>query len=323
MQQPAAQQPANKVTLNPILLVEVLRIFTLRADTKHTPRWNGRGGGPAPNSVGAGFDVELQDAGLVVVASDKTDAKGMARLNLKGVPDGKYTLHVEPPLNQRADDATGKPVQAGPTLVVPRVANSNDPPAGLCLYRALDGVVQIASEAVDTSVAATVDPPSDIHGDFFIRSAGSILVDLKPDFIESPNHLVFPSHNARSQEMVILHRTSGGPAVLGQPNIGPAGIDGFMVQQSLSAHYLVDVDGHVVMMVPQDLPSNHVGASLFFDNLQVRSASIGIEILNSANNNFRSGTDYPPAQQDAVVDLVSRIRFGVTPNIRRRHILGH
>ena len=87
----------------------------------------------------------------------------------------------------------------------------------------------------------------------------------------------------------------------------------------VSAHYLVDEDGTVVALVPEDKRAWHCGASHWRDCDDCNSASIGIEIVNPGHEHgYR---DFPDAQIEAVIALVAEVkdRHGIT----RGNIVGH
>ncbi|MBN8807657.1 MAG: N-acetylmuramoyl-L-alanine amidase [Sphingomonas sp.] len=87
----------------------------------------------------------------------------------------------------------------------------------------------------------------------------------------------------------------------------------------VSAHYLIDEDGAVHALVPEDQRAWHAGASHWRGITDVNSASIGIELVNPGHEyGYR---DFPDAQIDALVPLMQAIkdRHGIT----RGNIVGH
>lgn len=90
-------------------------------------------------------------------------------------------------------------------------------------------------------------------------------------------------------------------------------------EAKVSSHYLVDEDGSVHELVPEDKRAWHAGKSHWREWDDINSASIGIEIVNPGHEfGYR---DFPEAQIDAVVRLVHGIkdRYEIT----RGNIVGH
>ncbi len=87
----------------------------------------------------------------------------------------------------------------------------------------------------------------------------------------------------------------------------------------VSAHYLVDEDGTVYRLVPEDRRAWHAGASAWRGRTDVNAASIGVETVNPGHQlGYRS---FPEAQTAAVEALCRAIvaRHPIPP----RHVLGH
>ena len=90
-------------------------------------------------------------------------------------------------------------------------------------------------------------------------------------------------------------------------------------EAKVSAHYLVDENGSVVALVPEEKRAWHAGQSHWRDCDDCNSASIGIEIVNPGHElGYR---DFPDAQVEAVIALVAEVkeRHGIT----RGNIVGH
>ena len=87
----------------------------------------------------------------------------------------------------------------------------------------------------------------------------------------------------------------------------------------VSAHYVVDEDGSVVRMVPENKRAWHAGKAHWRGITDVNSASIGIEIVNPGHEHgYRP---FPDAQADAVVRLVHEVKD--RHEITRGNIVGH
>ena len=87
----------------------------------------------------------------------------------------------------------------------------------------------------------------------------------------------------------------------------------------VSAHYVVDEDGAVLELVPEDKRAWHAGKSHWREWDNVNNRSIGIEIVNPGHDwGYRP---FPEAQVDAVVRLVHEIkdRYEIT----RGNVVGH
>lgn len=90
-------------------------------------------------------------------------------------------------------------------------------------------------------------------------------------------------------------------------------------EAKVSAHYLVDEDGQVIRLVPEEKRAWHAGRSHWRGVTDVNSASIGIEIVNPGHEfGYR---EFPDAQIEALIPLIADIkdRHGIT----RGNIVGH
>jgi N-acetylmuramoyl-L-alanine amidase len=87
----------------------------------------------------------------------------------------------------------------------------------------------------------------------------------------------------------------------------------------VSAHYLVDEDGTVVRLVPEERRAWHAGVACWRGWRDINDRSLGIELVNPGHEHgYRP---FPPAQMTALVALASRlVRVHAIPP---RHVLGH
>jgi N-acetylmuramoyl-L-alanine amidase len=87
----------------------------------------------------------------------------------------------------------------------------------------------------------------------------------------------------------------------------------------VSAHYVVDEDGSILRLVAEERRAWHAGKGAWQGEIDCNAASIGIEIVNPGHEfGYR---DFPGAQIDAVISLISDIRTRWTiPDAR---IIGH
>lgn len=77
-------------------------------------------------------------------------------------------------------------------------------------------------------------------------------------------------------------------------------------EAKVSAHYVVDEDGSILRLVPEERRAWHAGRGAWQGETDCNAASIGIEIVNPGHEfGYR---DFPAAQIDAVISLVSDIR---------------
>ena len=110
-----------------------------------------------------------------------------------------------------------------------------------------------------------------------------------------------PNFNARRgpPDMLVLHYTGmpTGEAALARLR-DPAA--------EVSAHYLVEEDGRIFSLVPEERRAWHAGRGAWQGETDVNAASIGIEIVNPGHEfGYRA---FPDAQIEAVIALVADIR---------------
>ena len=115
--------------------------------------------------------------------------------------------------------------------------------------------------------------------------------------IEAPS----PNFDARTAppDMVVLHYTGmvDGPSALARLCDPVA---------KVSSHYLVEEDGRVFRLVPEERRAWHAGVSSWRGEREVNGASIGVEIVNPGHEHgYRP---FPEAQVQAVIALLADIR---------------
>ena len=128
--------------------------------------------------------------------------------------------------------------------------------------------------------------------------------------IEAPS----PNFNVRRAppDMIVLHYTG--------MQTGEAALERLRDPKAeVSAHYLVEEDGRVFRLVPEERRAWHAGKSWWKGEQDINSVSIGIEIVNPGHEfGYRA---FPDTQIDAVIGLLDDIRSRWTiPNDR---IVGH
>lgn len=87
----------------------------------------------------------------------------------------------------------------------------------------------------------------------------------------------------------------------------------------VSAHYVVEEDGNILRLVPEEKRAWHAGMGEWQGEADMNSASIGIEIVNGGHD--FGLPDYPAAQIAALIGLVRDIlkRYGLPPSA----VIGH
>ena len=117
--------------------------------------------------------------------------------------------------------------------------------------------------------------------------------------VPSPNRE--PRRDDRVPDMLLLHYTGMATTAAALERLTEPG-------SGVSCHYLVFEDGRVVQMVPEAERAWHAGLSVWEDETDTNSRSIGIEIGNPGHD--FGYPDFPPAQIEAVIalcrDIVSR-----------------
>lgn len=127
-------------------------------------------------------------------------------------------------------------------------------------------------------------------------------------------HAPSPNHDERGVpvSMVVLHYTGmrtgeEATARLRDP------------EAKVSAHYVVERDGRVLVLVPEDRRAWHAGVAEWGGRRDVNAMSVGIEIVNRGHE--WGYEDFPDAQVEAVAGLVraAAARHGVPP----ARVVGH
>jgi N-acetylmuramoyl-L-alanine amidase len=123
-----------------------------------------------------------------------------------------------------------------------------------------------------------------------------------------------PNHDERNEtvDMLILHYT-------GMKTAGAA-IDRLRdPEAAVSSHYVVDEDGTVFRLVPEERRAWHAGVSYWRGHAALNARSVGIEIVNPGHEwGYR---DFPVLQLAAVCDLCLTIL--ARHMIPARNIVGH
>lgn len=129
-------------------------------------------------------------------------------------------------------------------------------------------------------------------------------------FIQAPS----PNFDSRTAppDMIVLHYTGmpTGEAALARMRDPDA---------KVSAHYMVEEDGRIFSLVPEERRAWHAGKSFWKGETDINAVSVGIEIVNPGHEfGYRA---FPDAQVEALSDLITDIRSRWT--IPDGRILGH
>ena len=130
------------------------------------------------------------------------------------------------------------------------------------------------------------------------------------DFIDAPS----PNFDARRgpPDMVVLHYTGmqTGEAALARLRDAEA---------KVSSHYVVEEDGRIFRLVPEERRAWHAGRSFWKGERDCNAVSVGVEIVNPGHEfGYRP---FPEVQIAAVIDLLDGIRERWT--IPDGRIVGH
>jgi len=99
-------------------------------------------------------------------------------------------------------------------------------------------------------------------------------------------------------DMLVIHYTG--------MTSGQAALDRLCDPEAkVSAHYLIDEDGTIYSLVPEERRAWHAGLSFWRGQTDVNSRSIGIELVNPGHEfGYRP---FPQAQMDALIPLARNI----------------
>lgn len=123
-------------------------------------------------------------------------------------------------------------------------------------------------------------------------------------FVASPNH--GERVGGRRPDLLLLHYT-------GMPTAEAALARLCDPKAAVSSHYLVEENGTVVQLVPEDRRAWHAGAASWAGETDVNSISIGIEIANAGHDGGLPA--YPDEQIASVIALCRGIvaDWGIPP----------
>lgn len=144
------------------------------------------------------------------------------------------------------------------------------------------------------------------------RGTASSASAAGPDVLELPSPNRGPRPAGATIDTLVLHYTGMTSAAAAIDRLrDPAA--------SVSSHYVVDEDGTVVRLVPEDAMAFHAGLSCWRGRERLNEVSVGIEIVNPGHEHgYRP---FPAAQMDAVAALCRAI-LGRHP-IPARNVVAH
>ena len=137
-------------------------------------------------------------------------------------------------------------------------------------------------------------------------------MNARPQTVERPS----PNHDARTDgqpvDMLLLHYT-------GMPTAQEA-LDRLCDPDAkVSAHYVIDEDGTLHCLVPEERRAWHAGVARWAGATDINARSVGIELVNPGHDwGYRT---FPPAQMHRLAELARDIlaRHSIPP----RRVLGH
>ena len=128
--------------------------------------------------------------------------------------------------------------------------------------------------------------------------------------VPSPNHDARP--NGGAIDMLVLHYTGMQSAKAARERLcDPA--------SKVSAHYMIDEDGAVAALVPEDRRAWHAGVAFWRGRTDINARSIGVELVNPGHEyGYRP---FPEPQMAALEELAQAIL--ARHPIPARNVVGH
>jgi N-acetyl-anhydromuramyl-L-alanine amidase AmpD len=289
-------------------------------------RWKAFSG---PLKVG-GAVAKLAQEGGGPMYTLTTDGKGRCAAPL--LPDGKWTVELEPaPAERSAGPATANPVgghwlEVGSTAAKPSPANK--------FYEAEYQPLKVGLEVTDGAVvtATVMSPvPKDRPSPAVVfwkglgeREARQLLhVDWRPDFLRRIEPKLRPMQYKRKAaiDLIMVHQTAG-------TSIGSALNTFLPPKKDSGAHFLNDLDGHLVRLADDDCFTQHGGGYkdvrvASFDGGNVNHRAIGIENVHADDTSHLDPAKNPftDAQYKTLVGLIKDLRDVYA--VPLRNVIGH
>jgi N-acetylmuramoyl-L-alanine amidase len=269
-----------------------------------------------PTALGQGEAVRGAHVAIqgTAIAGD-TDANGVANLLTGSLPDGNHVIEITHPTPANTDTTH----EAGPLVADPLTV---DPPRRI--YRAMQVTVTTAAGQL-TAVTDPFDPDNGMAwGRVGNRAqqnwtAPHLPIDWRPVWmyradLPMAQRMERQARTSADITLIVVHRTAG--------RIITGALNTFLNPYSepdsvASAHYLINIDGHVIKANRDLQRVNHVGAPCKWGgNVQVNSMSIGIEVVNGDPDQFRE------AQYLSLIRLLTALRSAYS-SIDSHRIIGH
>ncbi len=190
---------------------------------------------------------------------------------------------------------------------IPLVAIGGLSPARACLALASGA----DSACVVTDILNNPDPQNRtkewISATAPWRDTPELCGNFSPDYVDACV-LPSPNHGARSRSIstLVMHYT-------GMPTAESALELLCSPLAQVSAHYVIEEDGKILQLVPEERRAWHAGVSYWAGETDLNASSIGIEI---AHPGHRDARPFPARQIESVIKLSSDI-------CRRRNIPQH
>jgi N-acetyl-anhydromuramyl-L-alanine amidase AmpD len=277
-----------------------------------------------------GATVEIVDLIGVFASKATADANGVAKLAMDEKETGPFILRITP----KAGQETGSNEPAGPSTAS---AAQSEPQFR---WRPFEVNIRIENNpsksllGLQTSPSPSIDAPkvgapfaTVVHAEPF-----KLLIDYRPDWIMRKNKtgdeftIKFGRQGrTKDPDLVVLHQTAVTEHMGSQ-------INALAVGSGPTAHYLSDVDGHVVKMVHEKNEAPHVKGAFWVKQEFINNRSIGVENNHADVISFdddgkkvtppkNDPHPFPKPQLDAIVRLVQQ--FQTAFGIARQNVAGH
>ncbi len=310
----ASPSPNNKATTTPNSLVVKLEMyFTLASDTStpKTRRWMG------------GERVQNARFFLGGTALPAQGTKGTYKIPLDALRDGAQEIEVRSDVRQTstcpAYPLTGSSFANGPKFQYRRFnlklsvsqgekgRRVDDTPEVVLIPE----LMKIDANAVYTSPAAYALLYT------WKGKQQELTIDWKPDWIQSANYNG-GNRSSSDIECIVLHATAtANPPIQTLCKKNGA--------KSVSAHYLLDVDGHVIKLVAEANIAWHAGGSFWKGKTGINDNSVGIEMvhaMNGADVKKAPARSYPDDQYVGLMVLMESL-LETYSKAGRLNVVGH
>lgn len=282
----------------PVRVVRVhLHMPFLLADLPSTIRWT-----PLRPVIGA--TVQLGDSAVMAIS----DARGVASLSL-GQQSGDFVLIVTPAAGQACAEPAGPAIASPDWYANPPIMHR---PFVMLVRLDAEGFVATPPPQVFAGVPGVAP-----HARVREVAATDLKIDWKPDWVRAA-HTRRMAVKSKQNDCFVIHHT-------GEISVGST-INTFTNptvnndNPATSAHYLLDLDGHLVKLVHESEEAYHAGSSLWQGAKDLNNRSIGVEIVHE--DKAQPGRPFTDEQYTTLARLLYLVR-GVYPAITRQRTFGH